>query len=66
MNGGSGIFCTNTPLSSPNPPQTAMPRAIAASGGREPSAAILAIMMLPNAMTAPHDRSMPAVRMIRV
>ena len=66
MNGGSGIFCTSSPLTSPNPPQTARPSAMARSGDREPSAAVLAITMLPNAITAPHDRSMPAVRMIRV
>ena len=57
MNGGSGIFCTNAPLSSPKPPQTTRPSAIATSGGREPSAAgsVVVADALPASVTIEAD-----------
>ena len=43
-----------------------MPHSTATGVGRPRSAANLVITMLPKAITMPHDRSMPAVRMISV
>ena len=43
-----------------------MPHRIASGAGSPMSAASLVITMPPSAMTMPHDRSMPAVRMISV
>ena len=43
-----------------------MPSRIASSPGTPLSTAILVITIDPKAMTVPHDRSMPAVRMISV
>ena len=66
MNGGSLMRVTSRPLSSPNSAVTAMPHRMASGAGRPRSAANLVITMLPSAITMPHDRSMPAVRMISV
>ena len=43
-----------------------MPQRMASGAGRPRSAANLVITMPPSAITMPHDRSMPAVRMISV
>ena len=43
-----------------------MPHRIARGAGTPSSTANLVMTMLPSAMTTPHDRSMPAVRMISV
>jgi hypothetical protein len=66
MKGGSLILVTSRPLSRPKPMVTAMPQAMASRGGRPWSTANLLMTMEPSAMTMPHDRSMPAVRMISV
>ena len=67
MNGGSAIRVTSRPLTKPERARRpAMPSRIASSGGTPLSTAILVITMQPNAITVPHDRSMPAVRMISV
>ena len=54
------------PLSRPKPPQATMPRAIARIGGTPLSTASFVITIDPKAMTAPQERSIPAVRMISV
>ena len=66
MNGGRDIRVTSSPLASPNPAQTRMPMRIARAGGTLPPTASLVITIVPNAMIAPLDRSIPAVRMINV
>jgi hypothetical protein len=66
MNGGSRSRVTSPPLRTPNPVATSRPMAIASSGGTPPSTASFVMKIDDSAMTAPHDRSMPAVRMISV
>src|SRR3990167_5843926 len=66
MKGGSLALVTSRPLTRPNSAVAAMPRAMATGAERPKSAAILVMTMLPSAMIIPHERSMPAVRMIRV
>src|SRR6478736_3103816 len=66
LKGGSLMRVTSRPLMRPKPAVTAMPARIASGAGSPMSAASLVITMLPSAMIMPHERSMPAVRMIRV
>ena len=66
MKGGSLMRVTSRPLTRPNSAVTPMPQAIASGAGSPSSAANLVITMPPSAITMPQDRSMPAVRMIRV
>ena len=66
MKGGSLIRVTSRPLTRPNSAVTPMPHRIASGAGSPSSTASLVITMPPSAMTMPHDRSMPAVRMISV
>src|SRR6266498_1999751 len=66
MNGGRLMVVTRPPFSRPKPAQTSRPSRIATNGFSPVSMASLVITMLPSAMTAPLDRSMPAVRITRV
>ena len=66
MNGGSPIHVTRPPLAKPKATQASRPRAIARTGGTSLSTAIFVMTTEPKAMTAPHERSMPAVRMMIV
>src|SRR3977135_4197211 len=66
MNAGRRTLVTNKPLTRPKMAQERTPRRIARSAGTPLCTASFVITIIPNAITAPHDRSMPAVRMIRV
>src|SRR6266511_5394670 len=66
MNGGSRSPVTSEPLNAPKAAQTSSPMRIASSGCMPLSTASLVMTMLPNAITAPLDRSIPAVRMMSV
>ena len=66
MNGGSARPTTSPPLTKPTSMQVAMPSRIASTGGTPESTASLVITIEPSAIAVPHDRSMPAVRMISV
>ena len=57
---------TSRPLTRPKPAVTAMPSRMASGAGMPKSSATLVMTIEPSAMTMPHDRSMPAVRMISV
>jgi len=62
MNGGSLRPVTSRPLRSPKPVHAARPKAIDSNGLSPCVTARRVITMVPNAITAPADRSMPAVR----
>ena len=66
MNAGRASRVTRAPLRKPNAAQARIPSRIASTGGTLLSTAILVMTIEPKAMTVPHDRSMPAVRMISV
>src|SRR6266516_2398576 len=66
MNGGRLIVVTRPPFSRPKPAHSSRPSRIARNGFSPVLTASLVIAMLPNAMTAPADRSIPAVRMTSV
>ena len=66
MNGGSLTLVTSSPFTAPAPAPTAMPSRSASGPGTPESKAVLAITIEEKTMIAPQDRSMPAVRMIRV
>src|SRR6266496_2475340 len=66
MNGGRLMVVTRPPFSRPKPAQRSRPSRIARNGFSPELTASLVIAMLPSAMTAPLDRSMPAVRMTSV
>ncbi|MNS98731.1 hypothetical protein D3C72_1331060 [compost metagenome] len=66
MNGGSLMRVTSRPLSRPNSVVTPMPHRMATGTGMPSSVANFVMMIPPSAITMPHDRSMPAVRMISV
>ena len=66
MNGGRLRPTTRPPLTKPTIMQVATPSRIAISGGTPESTASLVITIDPSAIAVPHDRSMPAVRMISV
>ena len=66
MNGGIASPTTSPPLMNPTAMQVRMPSRIASIGGTSLSTAILVITIEPSAIAVPHDRSMPAVRMISV
>ena len=66
MNGGSRTLVTSRPLTAPARPPTTRPRMIASQPGTPWSKAVFAMTIEENTMIAPQDRSMPAVRMIRV
>src|SRR5216683_1125684 len=62
MNGGSLRPVTSRPLRSPKPVQAARPRAMDSNGLSPWVTARRVITMVPNAITAPADRSMSVVR----
>src|SRR3954464_3850292 len=66
MNAGSRAIVTRVPFSAPNAAHTPMPMRIASGHGTPPLTASRVITIVPNAITAPLDRSMPAVRMTTV
>ena len=66
MKGGRRILVTSPPLRAPKAAHTASPSRIARNGLRPETTASLAITTAPRAMTAPSERSMPAVRMTSV
>src|SRR6266487_1329372 len=66
MNGGRLMVVTRPPFSRPKPAQRSRPSSIARNGFSPELTASLVIAMLPSAMTAPLDRSIPAVRMTSV
>src|SRR3990167_791065 len=66
MKGGSLMRVTSSPLTRPKAVVAPMPSTMASSGCRPSSVTTLVITMEPSAITMPHDRSMPAVRMISV
>ena len=66
MKGGSRNLVTSEPFANPKAAQASRPRAIARKGFSPLSTAILVMTMVPNDITAPFDRSIPAVRMISV
>ena len=66
MNGGSRTLVTSRPFAVPARPPTTRPRMIASQPGMPESKAVFAMTMEANTMIAPQDRSMPAVRMMRV
>ena len=66
MKGGSLTCVTSSPLTRPNSVVTPTPHSTARAGGMPSSVANLVITMPPSAITMPHDRSMPAVRMTSV
>ncbi len=66
MNGGSRSRVTSRPLNAPAARPTTSPAASAAGAGRPFWLAVCAITIDVSTMTAPTDRSMPAVRMISV
>ena len=66
MNGGSRSRDQAAPLTTPNAAHAASPIRIASTGGTLDETASLVITIVPKAITAPFDRSIPAVRMISV
>src|SRR4051812_18207301 len=66
MKGGNFIRLTRSPFASPKSVVTPTPAAIATDTGSPRSTASFVITMLPSAITVPHDRSTPAVRIISV
>ena len=66
MNGGIASPTTSPPLTNPTIMHVAMPSRIASTGGTPESTASLVMTIEPSAIAVPHDRSMPAVRMISV
>src|SRR3569833_3083085 len=66
MNAGSRAIVTRPPLIAPNAAHTATPMRIASGAGTSPPTARRVITIVPNAITAPLDRSMPAVRITTV
>ena len=66
MKEGSLARVMSRPLSKPNRQVTAMPASMARAGCTPLSTASLVTTMEPRAMTMPQDRSIPAVRMMRV
>ena len=66
MKGGSFTLVTSTPLSRPAAVPTAKPRIRASQPGTPLSVAAFAMNIELKTMMAPIDRSMPAVRMMRV
>jgi len=66
MNAGSLMRVTSRPLSRPKAMQASSPHPMARYGFMPLPTASLVITMPPSAITMPHDRSMPAVRMISV
>jgi hypothetical protein len=66
MKGGSRSEVTSAPLANPKAIVTRRPSRTASSGWSPDSTASLVMTMLPRAITAPLERSIPAVRMISV
>ena len=66
MNGGSLRPVTIRPFRRPNATQTVSPSAIASNGLSPLFTASRVMMMVPNAITAPAERSIPAVRITSV
>ena len=66
MNGGNCTRVIRPPLTAPKAVQTLTPSRIAARTGTPFTTASRVMTIDPNAMTAPQERSIPAVRMIRV
>src|SRR3569833_3318636 len=66
MNAGSRAIVTRPPLSAPNAAHTATPRRISSGAGTSPPTARRVFTIVPNAITAPLVRSMPAVRITTV
>src|SRR6266508_3201846 len=66
MNGGSRSQVTRVPLKAPKATQVRIPSAMAMKGLMPLVTASLVITTDPNAMTAPLDRSIPAVRITSV
>src|SRR6185503_12580679 len=66
MKGGSLMRVTSRPLAKPNSVVTAIPASTASGGATPRSVANLVITMPPSAITMPHDKSMPAVRITSV
>ena len=66
MNDGRRMRVTSRPLTSPNSAVTPMPHPIASTGGMPSVVAKRVITMPPSAISMPHDRSMPPVRITSV
>src|SRR4051812_14903814 len=66
MNGGSLIRVTSRPLMRPNAVVAPMPQPIAMGTGTPCPTASVVMTIPPSAMTAPQERSTPAVRMMSV
>jgi hypothetical protein len=66
MKAGSRRPATRLPFSMPKPTQARMPRSNAWSGGTPLATASFVITIWPNAITVPHERSIPAVRITNV
>jgi hypothetical protein len=66
MNGGRLIRVTKNPFKAPPAVPIRMPIRIASGPGTPPEDARLAMISIENTVSAPTDRSMPAVRMISV
>ena len=66
MNAGSLMALTSRPLTTPNSIVTPTPHAIANGAGTPLSAASFVITTPPSAMTAPQDKSTPAVKTMSV
>ncbi len=66
MNGGRLTLVTRMPLRNPAATARAMPISRASSPFMPLSAASVAMIIMARMVIAPTDRSMPAVRMIRV
>src|SRR5262245_54087854 len=66
MNDGRRTMVTSSPFASPKATVTARPHRIARYSFMPLATASLVMTMLPSAIIIPHERSMPAVRMISV
>ena len=66
MNAGSLMRVTSTPFKSPNPAHAPKPSRMDTYGLTPLSTASFVMTIIPNAITRPHERSMPAVRTMSV
>jgi len=66
MNAGNLIFVMSVPFSNPNNVLAATPHAMAITGGTPIVTANFVMTMEPNAITMPHDKSIPPVSTISV
>ena len=66
MNAGNRRAVTSPPFRIPKPTHVRIPSAIAGSAGTPFATASFVITIWPSAITVPHERSMPAVRITSV